>query len=411
MGLDGWAFGALALFHLISTARLFNNFIPSIDRAAFLGIGVIFVAYVVRSVVRQDWPPVIWAAVMTSLMISASFTFAFKQGTPFNALPLSSYFISLSLTPILAMRIPISRALDILARVAAAYCVFYVAFNLLAPVLPLPHPVEGLLVGYGVRGDRFLMSGGFVIFAAVWAARLGYGRLWSLLIGALAIYAIYLSGSRALQVTSIVVIVSALVPMVQRPLLVAATVAAFVGTIVLIWALFDPDFNPYMMFSSDISGLIRANNYTVLAHYLSQNPILGAGLPPDASSNYYGVSAQRALYFSDFGVLGAWMLFGIGGMGVWLWWVVTIAKRTLQWSAPGERPSDFIALTAMAIYVIGYSVVSPTMFSGSAAFFCALVGGDTIRRSFSKRRMQTAAINLPHGSSDIAVSPQRSWNH
>jgi hypothetical protein len=256
---------------------------------------------------------------------------------------------------------------------SVAYVIVYVVASIcvLANALPV-QMIADLTQTDKERGARILIVGPLTLYCLYcsWFRVFFAGRAKSWCLAGLSLCALILSQSRLLAV--IVVLTGTASTMFPRRSLLSHW--CFLGfacvSAGLLYGMVSQSWNPFELFGSDSSALVRSRGYDGVREILWQHPWLGGGIAA-SDDDMQAFTNDPTLAPADLGPMGVWFVFGFGGLVAYVISVHMQCFCTRHGHCGSERANRAIQHASCVIGLFG--CLTPTWFGGSlTGLFIAL---------------------------------------
>lgn len=255
---------------------------------------------------------------------------------------------------------------------ASIYIFVYVVMSLLLRLGLLPVTAfPGMVLDDAERGHRLFNYGIASAYAWFgWTQRFRIMRSTkSLVMLGVSGLAIYFSFSRVISIAIILLTLIYLSGVNLRSIGRFAFLLFALVSAVIIFGVFDTDWNPFIYFSRDSSGSFRLQEYELARALLRLHPSLGIGIPPNAEEAW-DLIQQDYFAASDLGLMGVWFDWGLAGVLLFVAGsYVSCSPRVIcasEWNAP-------LVLTGCLMAV--YGCIAPVIFYPAGVTYFAVLAG------------------------------------
>lgn len=250
-----------------------------------------------------------------------------------------------------------------LFRISFVYVLFYIWAALFLDV-GADNPLR---LNDNIRGQRIFLAHTFAVFVLFFALdRCSRNSKTFLFPVVCALIAIYLSGSRFLQISAIFTLFLYFLPIKIFIKQVAVFSIVFTFYIISLSGMFIDGFNPFRLLDYNDTIRVRLYSYVGAIDLIKDNFFTGAGLPPDSSA-YSLITWAPNLANSDLGIVGVWNGFGLVGLFLYLMLLYSIIFFRLRSAELG-----FLRYTLW--FVALYSIISPFFFGPALLMVGIAVG-------------------------------------
>jgi len=356
-----------AACHLALFSSLLGAYAPALIRMPLVLMAGITVAASALVFLKGQYTAALLslaALLLLAVQIFQFSTFAYSPAslnTAFSYTPIAGFIVYYN------ARRHLNAVMEFIFWTAMAYCAIYCLFSTsiaTAGADALPGAEGAKILAGDDRGARLALAIGHVVFGFFYALvrlRRSPKKLLWLLAVLLAGVSLYLSLSRSISVIVILTAVMFLFNLTGRKIRTFFLVG-FLGFVAFNLAgVLVLDWNPFLIFSSDLSGEARARSYLVLQRYIGESPLFGLGLAPDRET-FVSLVGGYYVFWEDLGPFGIWVTFGLVGLSA----SVLIGCLCLM----GLRRTDLTPMNHEALLLAGfaiglYGVQSPSAWAGT----------------------------------------------
>ena len=368
----------------------FYQFVGFFMRSPLFYMTVACLPYFFVRAVQRSYLPEITIFVLAAIGVLAQiFHFAAISRQPINLNSIAQ-FNSMFCFVVFANFIRL-RDVDYLLRTIYFYTCIYVIVYVAAGALLFAHLIPGdiearLTQTDPERGARILIVASSTLYCMYFSYfRLVETRAWRYAaMVALALMALIVSESRLLIViVGFVQVMSIFLPG-RRALSVLCFGGFLAVSAVILYGMYDPHWNPFVIFGDDTSARIRTEAYETMRGILWQHPFAGAGIAAN-DVDMIAFTSNPTLSAADLGPIGIWFVFGVVGL---VFYIVSVYMQCFCTSVGGcGSVSNNKAVQYTGCIIGFFGCLTPTWFNGSlfGLFLALYLRRGTILRELAEQ--------------------------
>lgn len=394
--LDLLAVAVLVAGYCLHMSLTMSMFLPAATQIGLVIEYAVLILYVGLAMLRGRWLGAGIIALYFAFLLAQVYHFHLVASAQFRPLVMLSFFGPVALAFVFQVaRVPLRLLLGTLLLGCVLYTLYYIVSEPIVSSYRGFEAAAGVLASDGEREQRAYLASqltAFVLFFGI--ASIRRRPLVAVPLIAIAIYALYLSQSRFVQVVIVVVsavaIANMLLPVTRR--WTGWALVAVLATLSL-WSLYgyiDVTTNPYEAFLADASGRARYLQYIDAQPIAARHLWTGVGLPTSTDELQYFVRPRQPFFYTDLGVAGIAFVFGLP---------LTILILTAMCGTMVAVPNRLLTEQplVMALFWTNQSGVFGTFFNftaiGSGGLFLGLMlvlwmRGDALNPVFGSRPEQ-----------------------
>lgn len=355
----------------------------------------IYLYYATISAKSFNYGAIAIIVLFVGFLLFEALNFTFIAGTSLNPNAIFQYTTILSLFVFYETKASTDFIQRVIIAIVAVYLLFY---NLFYDQILAAIPTDSSLYrpASGGREARLNLAQGLATFGVIVGLfSLKRSPIQAAALVGLGIFAIFGAESRAFSAALALGLLSmgfsSLLPSLKHATNWALAIIFLVLSLVLLGPQFGLDYNPYVVFSSDPSGLARYLQYRDGLYTLDNRLLLGVGIPSSTEDLQYFVNPIRPFFPSDLGIFGISFLFGLPFTFAYIFLSVRLITRP----AYNERHRRMLPLfyTVQLQAFLGF--FSAGILNSTTAVFVAL----------------TIACWLKHSSAVAVAPPPRSTSN
>ncbi len=383
-------------------ASRFFEFVGFFVRSPLFYLTVACLPYFfIRAVQRSYLPEITIFALAALGMLAQNFHFAAISRQPLNFNSIAQFNAVFCF--VVFANFVRARDVDYLLRAiylySCVYVVVYVAASTSIFLHLMPGDIEARLTESDPeRGARILIVASATLYCVYFSYfKLVETRAWRYAaMLAFALTGLIMSQSRLLLViVGFVQILSPVLPG-RRGLSIVCFGGFLALSGVILYGMYDPHWNPFVIFGDDTSARIRTGAYDTVRQILWAHPLAGAGIAA-SDADMVAFTSNPTLSAADLGPIGIWLVFGLVGVVVYVISVYMQCFCTQFGGCGSVSNSKAVQYTGCIIGFFG--CLTPTWFNGSLfGLFMALY----LRRSTI---LHDAAERAAGGPAGPAVAP------